>query len=171
MSSQQPLDGVGHLVTRLPSCGRSLQGKDYMKSAYTPSDDHTILSILKTANVIAVVGLSDKPDRPSHGVGRYLQARGYSIIPVNPRIQEALGVPAVASLSQIPCQIDIVNIFRQSHEVPAVVEEAIAHGAKAVWMQLGVVNELACKRALDAGMAVIQDRCILVEHQRLIGNG
>lgn len=139
-------------------------------SGYPLTDDHTMRSILKTANVIAVVGLSDKPDRPSHGVGRYMQAHGYAIIPVNPRIHEALGVPAVASLSQIPCQIDIVNVFRQSHEVPAVVEEAIAHGAKAIWMQLGVRNEFACKRALDAGLTVIQDRCILIEHQRLTGN-
>ena len=139
-------------------------------SGYPMTDDHTMRSILKTAKVIADVGLSEKPDRPSHGVSLYLQTHGYAIIPVNPRIHEALGVPAFASLSQIPCQIDIVNVFRQSHEVPAVVEEAIAHGAKVIWLQLGVVNDVACKRALDAGLTVIQDRCILIEHQRLIGN-
>ena len=100
-------------------------------SGYPLTDDHPMRSLLKTANIIAVVGLSDKPDRPSHGVGRYMQAHGYSIIPVNPRIHEALGVPAVASISQIPCQIDIVNVFRQPHEAPAVVEEAIAQIGRA----------------------------------------
>ena len=133
------------------------------------ADDHEMRSILQKANSIAVVGLSDRTDRPSHGVSLYMQAHGYSIIPVNPRIHEALGVPAVASLSHVQCQIDIVNVFRQSHEVPAVVEEAISHGVKAIWLQLGVVNDVACKRASDAGLPVIQDRCIMIEHQRLIG--
>lgn len=140
-------------------------------SGYSVADDNAMRSILQQAKYIAVVGLSDKPDRPSHGVSLYMQAHGYSILPVNPRIDEALGVPAVSSLSQVPCQIDIVNVFRQSHEVPAVVDEAIAHGAKAIWLQLGVVHEVACRRAWDAGLTVIQDRCILIEHQRLIGTG
>lgn len=144
-------------------------GYDWLMGEYAVADDNVMRSILQSAKCIAVVGLSDKPDRPSHGVSRYLQAHGYSIIPVNPRIDEALGAPAVSSLSQVQCQIDIVNVFRQSHEVAAIVEEAIAHGAKAVWLQLGVVNELACKVASSAGLTVVQDRCILVEHQRLIG--
>lgn len=138
-------------------------------SGYPPTDDHTMRSILNTAKNIAVVGLSNKPDRPSHVVGLYLQTHGYCIFPVNPRIHEALGVPAVASLSLVPCQVDIVSVFRQSHELPAVVEEAIAHGAKAIWVQLGIVNDVACKWASDAGLKVVHDRCILIEHQRLVG--
>jgi predicted CoA-binding protein len=117
--------------------------------------------------VIAVVGLSDKPDRPSHGVAAYMQSAGYRIIPVNPAVKEVLGEKSYSSLKEIPENVDLVDVFRKPEAVPEIVEDAIAIGAKAVWMQEGVVHNAAADRARAAGLQVVMDRCILKEHRRI----
>jgi predicted CoA-binding protein len=123
--------------------------------------------ILATVHTIAVVGLSPKPDRPSHSVPAYLQAQGYRIIPVNPTITEALGEKAYPSLRDIPDKVDVVEIFRRSEDVPPVVEDAIAIGAKVIWMQEGIVNEEAARRAEEAGLTVVMDACMRAVHRQL----
>ena len=123
--------------------------------------------ILNSSRVVAVVGLSPKPERPSYRVANYLKEQGYRIIPVNPGAQEILGEACYPDLGSISEPIDVVDIFRSSEEVPAIVEEAIKIGAKVVWMQLGVINEEAASRARDAGLLVVMDRCMLKEHQKL----
>ena len=130
--------------------------------------DVVVAELLRSARTIAVVGLSSSRFRPSYGVSQYMQSAGYRIIPVNPNEREALGEKAYARLEDIPEKIDIVNIFRRSEFVPEVVESAIRIGARAVWMQEGVVNEDAAKRARQAGLLVIMDHCILKEHRRLV---
>ena len=128
------------------------------------ADDKTITGILKDCRTIAVVGLSSNPARPSFGVASYMQAQGYRVIPVNPNETTVLGEPAYPSLADVPGTIDLVNIFRKSEEVLPIVDEAIARGAKAMWMQEGVVNEAAAHRAGRAGLLVVMDRCWLKEH-------
>jgi predicted CoA-binding protein len=128
------------------------------------ADERTITSILKDCHSIAVVGLSSNPARPSFGVASYMQAQGYRVFPVNPNETTVLGEPAFPSLAVVPGAIDLVNIFRKSEEVLPIVEEAIARGAKAIWMQEGVVNEAATHRAEQAGLLVVMDRCWLKEH-------
>lgn len=127
-----------------------------------------IAALLRNSRTIAVVGLSNKRIRPSYGVSQYMQSVGYRIIPVNPEESEVLGEKAYASLEDIPEHIDIVNIFRRSEFVPAIVESAIRIGAQAVWMQEGVVHEEAAAAARQAGLTVVMDRCILKEHRRLL---
>jgi predicted CoA-binding protein len=126
-----------------------------------------IEKLLRDSRTIAVVGLSGKPWRTSHAVTRYIQSKGYRIIPVNPYESEVLKERAYPSLEAIPEPIDIVNVFRRSEFVSDVVDSAIRVGAKAIWTQLGVVDEVAADRARKAGLEVVMDRCILVEHQRL----
>jgi predicted CoA-binding protein len=123
--------------------------------------------ILNSSRTIAVVGLSPEPDRPSHRVARYLKEQGYRIVPVTPKAKEILGEPCYSNLSSIPGTVDAVDIFRRSEEVTAVVEEAIRIGAKAIWMQEGVIDEAAAVRAREAGLLVVMDRCMLKEHRRL----
>lgn len=125
--------------------------------------DDVIDRILGAAKTVAVVGLSDKPDRPSHDVARYLRENGYRVIPVNPRIREALGEKSYGSLSEIPGDVDLVDVFRKSETVPAIAEEAIRIGAKYFWMQEGVVNEEARTRLAAAGIPVVMDRCLKKE--------
>jgi len=126
--------------------------------------------MLKSARTIAVVGLSSKRYRPSYGVAAYMQSAGYRIIPVNPNEREVLGEKCYARLEDVSEKVDIVDIFRRSELVPEVVESAIRIGAKAVWMQEGVVNEEAARRAREAGLEVVMDLCILKEHgERRIG--
>ncbi len=125
-----------------------------------------IAEILKKSKTIAVVGLSSDPMRPSFGVTEYMQGEGYRIIPVNPNEREVLGEKSYARLEDVPERIEIVNVFRRAEEVPAVVESAIRIGAKAVWMQSGIVNEAAAERARAAGLVVIEDACIFVEHKK-----
>ncbi len=125
----------------------------------------TIPELLQEAKTIAVVGLSSKPDRSSYGVSAYMQQRGYKIIPVTPAETEVLGEKAYARLEDVPDKIDIVNVFRRSEYVPDIVDSAIAIGAKAIWTQLGVVHEEAAEKAEKAGLTVIMDRCIAVEHR------
>jgi predicted CoA-binding protein len=127
--------------------------------------------ILNATKTIAVVGLSDKPDRPSHTIPVYLQEQGYRIIPVNPKIAEALGEKAYASLRDIPEPVDVVEIFRKAEDVPPIVEDAIAIGAKVVWMQLGIINQEAAARAEAAGLIVVMDTCMGATHQLLRSKG
>ena len=123
--------------------------------------------ILNTYRTVAVVGLSPKPDRPSNHVANYLKEQGYRIIPVNTSAREILGETCYPDLSSIPEPVDVVDIFRRSEAVPPIVEEAIKIGAKAVWMQEGVINEEAAARAEEAGLLVVMDRCMLNEHRKL----
>ncbi len=125
-----------------------------------------ILEILRKYKNIAVVGLSSNPMRPSYGVTEYMQSAGYRIIPVNPNETEVLGEKSHARLEDVPEKIEIVDIFRRAEEVAAVVESAIRVGAKAVWMQLGLENEVAAERARAAGLTVVEDSCILIEHRK-----
>ncbi len=125
-----------------------------------------IAELLRTARVIAVVGLSSRRRRPSFGVAQFLQSVGYRIIPVNPNETEVLGEKAFARLEDIREKIDIVDIFRRSEEVPPVVESAIRLGAKAVWMQEGVVHPQSAEHARHAGLFVVMDACILKEHRK-----
>jgi predicted CoA-binding protein len=131
----------------------------------TPVTDE-ITELLKHAKTIAVVGLSDSPLRPSHGVAAYMQTQGYRIIPVNPTIKGALGEKAVGSLSEIQEKIDIVDVFRRPEGVPEIVDEAIKLGVPAVWLQEGVIHEEAAAKARKAGIFVVMDKCILQEHRR-----
>lgn len=124
-----------------------------------------IADLLQRAKTIAVVGLSSNPLRPSHGVTAYMQSHGYRIIPVNPRIEESLGEKAYATLSDVPEKIDIVNIFRRSEFVEVIVDEAIRLKVPAIWMQEDVIHEKAAKKARQAGIFVVMDRCILKEHR------
>ncbi len=128
------------------------------------NDPEVIRKILRECRTVAVVGLSSDPLRPSYGVAQYLQKRGYRIIPVNPNEKEVLGETAYPNLSAVPEKFDLVDIFRRSEEAGAHVDEAIRLGAKAVWLQEEVIDEKAAKRALEAGMLVVMDRCILKEH-------
>ena len=116
---------------------------------------------------VAVVGLSPDPNRPSHKVATYLVQHGYEIIPVNPDAHEILGRQSYPDLQSLPQLVDIVDIFRRSEEVLPIVDEAIKIGAKAVWMQEGVINEKAAARARDAGLLVVMDKCMFKEHRRL----
>ena len=123
--------------------------------------------MLEKARTIAVVGLSGKRYRPSYGVAEYMQRAGYRIIPVNPNETEVLGEKAYSSLDDVREQVDIVDIFRRPEFVPEVVEAAIRTGARAVWMQEGVIHEAAAARARAAGLEVVMDRCILKEHRAM----
>jgi predicted CoA-binding protein len=128
-----------------------------------------ISDLLQRAQVIAVVGLSNSPLRPSHGVSAYMQAHGYRIIPVNPQIDEALGEKSYPSLLEVQEPIDIVNIFRRPEFVEAVVDQAIQLKIPAIWMQEEVIDERAAEKARKAGIFVVMDRCILKEHQARFG--
>jgi uncharacterized protein len=128
-----------------------------------------VYELLSRARTIAVVGLSNSPLRPSHGVAAYLQSQGYSIIPVNPQITEALGERSYPSLLKVPEKIDIVDVFRRPEYVDEVVEQAIQLKIPAIWLQEEVINERAAERARQAGMFVVMDRCILKEHRARFG--
>lgn len=128
------------------------------------NDPEVIDRILGEARTIAVVGLSSDASRASNRVSRYMQSHGYRIIPVNPNETGVLGEKAYAKLMDVPEKVDLVNIFRRSDEAGMHVDEAIHSGAQGVWLQEGVIDEDAARRALDAGLAVVMDRCILKEH-------
>lgn len=132
-------------------------------------DFDPIRDLLQRAKTIAVVGLSDSPMRPSYGVSEYMQSRGYKIIPVNPLINKTLGEKSYRSLRDVPEKIDIVNIFRRSQHVAEIVDLAIKLKAPAVWMQEGVIDQNAAKKAQNAGIFVVMDRCILKEHRARFG--
>jgi predicted CoA-binding protein len=126
-----------------------------------------VRAILREARTVAVVGLSDKPDRDSYHVAEYLQRAGYRVIPINPAVSGVLGEKAYPSLRDVPERIDVVDVFRKSEAVPVIVEEAIAVGAKVVWLQEGIVHNAAAERARAAGLKVVMSRCMLKEHARL----
>ena len=144
-------------------------GTDDFRHAVTQAGADAILELLKKYKTIAVVGLSSNPMRPSYGVTGYMQSAGYRIIPVNPNETEVLGEKSYARLEDVPEKVEIVNVFRRAEDVPAVVESAIRIGAKVVWMQQGIENEGAAEKARAAGLVVIEDACILVEHRRRVG--
>jgi hypothetical protein len=131
----------------------------------------TIEQLLKESKVVAVVGLSPNPARDSNRIARYLKAQGYRVIPVNPNAEEVLGERCYPSLAAVPEKIDLVDIFRRSEDVPPIVDDAIAAGAKVVWMQLGIVHQEAAQKAADAGLDVVMDKCTMVEHRLLRNQG
>ena len=135
------------------------------------SPDEKLRQILSASRTIAVVGLSVKPDRPANTIPVYLQQQGYRIIPVNPTLTEALGEKAYASLRDIPVPVDVVDIFRRAEDVPPIVEDAIAIGAKVVWMQSGIINEAAAAQAEAAGLQVVMDACMGETHRALRARG
>lgn len=132
--------------------------------ASLPQSD-PIAELLKRAKNIAVVGLSSNPLRPSHGVSAYMQSHGYRIVPVNPHVKECLGERAYATILEVPRKIDIVNIFRRPEYVEEVVDQAIQLKVPAIWMQQEVIHEKAAQKAREAGIFVVMDRCILLEHR------
>jgi len=126
-----------------------------------------IRDILSAAKVVAVVGLSNKPERDSYGVAAYLQAHGYRIVPINPNINQVLGERAYPSLEEVPGPVDVVDIFRKPEFVPQIVEQAVTRGAKVIWMQEGIAHNAAADKARAAGLRVVMNKCILKEHRKL----
>lgn len=139
--------------------------------SYVHPSREEIKQILLDAQTIAVVGLSDDPSKTSHMVSEAMQAKGYRIIPVNPKATSILGETSYASLKDIPFPIDIVNVFRRPEHTPPIAEEAVAIGAKVLWLQLGIANEDAATIAAEGGLTAIMDRCIKVEDSILLPNG
>jgi predicted CoA-binding protein len=133
----------------------------------TPDTPTTMADILARYRTVAVVGLSPKAHRESYGVAQYMQAHGWRIIPINPNAAEILGETVYPSLAEATRHhtIELVNVFRNSDDVPPVVDEAIAIGAKAIWLQLGIQHELAAQKARDAGLQVVQNKCLMVEYR------
>jgi predicted CoA-binding protein len=127
-------------------------------------EDEEIRAILANNRVIAVVGLSPKPDRDSHRVARYMQEQGYRIVPVHPKAEEILGEKCFPSLRDIPFPVDIVDIFRKIEAIPPIVEDAIAINAKVVWMQLGLAENRSARQAKEAGLQVVMNKCLKIEH-------
>ncbi|HEY0969326.1 MAG TPA: CoA-binding protein [Opitutaceae bacterium] len=132
-------------------------------------NDPDLKRILTTAKTIAVVGCSADPTKASHEVAAYLQAQGYRIIPVNPRGGIILGEPVYPDLASIPFPVDLVDVFRPPSDCPEVARQAVAIGAKTLWLQLGIVSDEAADIARGGGLAVVMDRCTLIEHRRLVG--
>jgi uncharacterized protein len=127
--------------------------------------------IFNTCNTIAIVGLSNNPERASNHVGIYLKEKGYKVIPVNPSEKIVIGETCYPDLASIPDKIDVVDIFRKSEDVPQIVKDAVKCGAKAVWMQEGVINQGAADEAVKAGLKVVMNKCMFKEHSRLFGSG
>ncbi len=154
-------DGVGARPVSIKNGAR-------LAPAMAPADAE-VRAILENARTIAVVGLSDKPDRDSNEVARYLKSQGYRVVPVNPMLTEVLGERAYPSVSAIPgdLRVDIVDVFRRSDQVLPVVDEAIARRVPTVWMQLGVENGEAAAKARHQGLTVLENQCIMVQHRRL----
>lgn len=157
-----PVEGPGNGAV-------SIKRASYVPPPMFSPSDGDVRAILSRARTIAVVGLSDKPDRDSNEVARYLIAQGYRIVPVNPMLPEVLGQRSYPTLAAIPAdlRIDIVDVFRRSEQVPPVADEAIARGAPVLWMQLGVEHAGAAEKARAAGITVLENRCIMVDHRRL----
>lgn len=130
-------------------------------------EDETLASLLAEAETIAVIGLSDDPSRTSHRIAAYMQEAGYRVIPINPRIESALGEKAYPNLGEVTERVDIVNVFRRSEEIPALVDEALEKSPRAFWMQKGISNPAAARRLEDAGITTIQNLCIKTAHREL----
>lgn len=137
------------------------------ESAMLLHTDQQLHDLLRATHTIAVVGMSDKPDRPSHYVAQYMRERGYTIIPVNPQCSEIAGLKCYPSLGDIPGTVDMVNVFRRPDDIPPIARDAVAIGAKSLWIQLGLVSAEAEAIASAAGLAVVMDQCIKVEYARL----
>ncbi|MGI9270597.1 MAG: CoA-binding protein [Woeseiaceae bacterium] len=135
------------------------------------TDTESLRRILTDYKRVAIVGLSADESRPSNSVGKYLLEHGFEVIPVNPKYAEVLGQTCYPDLASIPTPVDIVDLFQRAERVPPFVDDAIAIGAKVVWMQLGIVHEEAAQKARAAGLEVIMDRCIKIEHARLLSSG
>jgi hypothetical protein len=148
---------MGYALLTLPSLERQIAMKD----------TDIIHNIIKSMRRIAIVGLSTNPVKDSYQVAQYLMNQGYEIIPVNPTATEILGQKVYPDLISIPGEIDVVDIFRPAKDIPPVVEQAIRKGARSVWMQLGIVHEEAAQKAQQAGLQVVMDHCLKVEHQRV----
>ena len=133
------------------------------------NSEQTMEEILRSAKIIATVGLSSNPEKESYGVAQYLKNQGYHVIPVNPTANEILGETSYPDLESVPEKIDVVQVFRKSEDVPPVVDGAIKVGAKVVWMQEGITNEEAAQKARAAGLQVVMDACMRETHQRLVG--
>jgi predicted CoA-binding protein len=131
-------------------------------------DDEAIRRLLEKVRRIAVVGLSPKPHRDSHRVARYLLESGYEIVPVYPREEQILGQKVYRRVQDIAGAVDLVDVFRRSEELPEVIDDALAARAGALWLQLGCIDESGARRAQDAGLTVVMDRCLMVEHARLL---
>jgi len=131
------------------------------------NDDAGLRRILENHKIIAMVGLSPKEDRPSNVVARFLMARGYTVIPVNPGQREILGQPCYPDLKSIPVKVDMVDVFRNAADVPPIAADAVAIGARSLWLQLGVINPEAAAAASAADLDVVMDRCPKIEHARL----
>jgi uncharacterized protein len=136
---------------------------------FTNPSPGEICQILQSIRTIAVLGLSPNPARPSFRVAQAMQGHGYRIVPVRPRVQEVLGEQAYPDLESVPFKVDLVDVFRSAEHVPAIVESCVALGIPRLWLQEGVINEEAAKRARDAGMAVVMDRCVWRDYQQLCG--
>lgn len=137
-------------------------------TSFQNPSDAVIVDILSHPKRVAVVGCSPDPSRDSHRIARLLLEKGHAIVPVNPNADTVLGLPCYASLTSIPDKVDMVDIFRRSSEVAPIVDQAIAIGARIIWMQLGVIDEQAGRRATDAGLTVVMDRCPAIEYRRLL---
>ena len=160
VSDRSPVCSLGHGVVGSTSPVASTEFATSAMDRYR---------ILERYSTIAMVGLSANPYRPSHFAAKYMLSKGFHIIPVNPREKQILGRPCYGSLTEIGAPVEIVDIFRSPRDVPPIVEEAIGIGAKVVWMQLGVIHLEAAKRARDAGLQVVMDHCVKVEHARFFG--
>lgn len=135
----------------------------------TIEDDAELRNILKSVRTVASVGVSSNPQKPSYGIFQYLVEAGYHMVPVNPTTPDIMGLLTYPDVVSIPQKIDVVQVFRKPEDVPPVVEQAIRAGAKVVWMQEGIVNLQAARRAEEAGLQVVMDRCMMKTHQRLLG--
>jgi len=136
---------------------------------YNPPDEE-VVELLKSAKTVAVVGIAHKEDRDSYKVAKYLKEHGYKIIPVNPKYKEVLGEPCYPDLKSVPEKIDVVDIFRNIDAIPGIVDEAINVGAGAVWMQLGLAHNESAEKARQAGLKVVMNKCMKIEHQRLLSS-
>ncbi len=136
--------------------------------SHNPTDE-ALRQILQSCQSIAVVGLSDQPHRPSYGVARYMQAQGYRVVPVNPRLTQVLGEVCYAQLADIPFAVNMVNVFRRPEELLPIAQAAVAMGAQCLWQQLGIDNEEAAATAQAAGLHSVANRCWMIEHRRLFG--
>jgi len=132
-------------------------------------DDDAVRGLLERVRRIAVVGLSPKPHRDSHRVARYLLERGYEIVPVYPREDEILGQKVYRRVQDVAGTVDLVDVFRRSEDLPAVIDDVLAARAGALWLQIGCVDEAGARRARDAGLTVVMDRCLMVDHAHLLG--
>ena len=141
---------------------------DFIALTVTMTMNHTKRLDFKKIKTIAIVGLSDKPDRPSYKVGKYLLEQGFKIFPVNPNIDNFLGIKGYKTLSDIKEKVDVVDIFRKSESVEPIVEEAIKIGAKTIWMQEGVINENAATKARLAGLTVVMNMCMMKAHKKML---